>query len=101
MSENVIAAPAAARPISVAPSPERTVLAVLGAISLCHLLNDTIQSLLPAIYPVLKQSYDLKIVTVDFASDVIVCKVEGFPWGDLRVVVKPEANGQPPTVRQP
>ena len=29
----------------------------LWALSLAHLLNDTIQSLIPAIYPVLKESY--------------------------------------------
>jgi FSR family fosmidomycin resistance protein-like MFS transporter len=68
VSENVIAAPSAARPISVAPSPERAVLAVLGAISLCHLLNDTIQSLLPAIYPVLKQSYDLSFTQIGYLT---------------------------------
>lgn len=32
---------------------------MLGAISVCHLLNDTLQSLLPAIYPVLKTQYAL------------------------------------------
>lgn len=37
----------------------KTVYGILGAISLSHLLNDTIQSLLPAIYPLLKQSFDL------------------------------------------
>ena len=36
-----------------------TVLPVLVAISFCHLLNDMIQSLLPAIYPILKQNYAL------------------------------------------
>ena len=35
------------------------VLSVLGAISVSHMLNDLIQSLLPAIYPILKQSYAL------------------------------------------
>ena len=34
-------------------------MAVLGAISFSHLLNDMMQSLLPAIYPVLKASYGL------------------------------------------
>jgi MFS transporter, FSR family, fosmidomycin resistance protein len=32
---------------------------VLGALSLCHLLNDMMQSLLPSIYPILKESYQL------------------------------------------
>ncbi|MBS0558138.1 MAG: MFS transporter [Proteobacteria bacterium] len=36
-----------------------TVLTVLGAISFCHFLNDLIQSLLPAIYPILKTRYAL------------------------------------------
>jgi len=42
-----------------ADSAGRTVFAVLGAISFCHLLNDMMQSLLPAIYPMLKSSYAL------------------------------------------
>jgi MFS transporter, FSR family, fosmidomycin resistance protein len=33
--------------------------AVLFAISFCHLLNDMMQALLPALYPVLKSSFDL------------------------------------------
>ena len=36
-----------------------TAYAILGAISFSHLLNDLIQSLLPAIYPILKASYAL------------------------------------------
>jgi MFS transporter, FSR family, fosmidomycin resistance protein len=68
VSENVIAAPSVARPIAAAPSPERTVLAVLGAISVCHLLNDTIQSLLPAIYPILKQSYNLSFTQIGYLT---------------------------------
>jgi FSR family fosmidomycin resistance protein-like MFS transporter len=38
---------------------EMTAFAVLAAISVAHLLNDTIQSLLPAIYPLLKDSFGL------------------------------------------
>jgi FSR family fosmidomycin resistance protein-like MFS transporter len=36
-----------------------TAYAVLLAISFCHLLNDTMQALLPALYPVLKSAFDL------------------------------------------
>jgi FSR family fosmidomycin resistance protein-like MFS transporter len=36
-----------------------TAVAVLGAISFCHLLNDMMQSLLPALYPILKSSLGL------------------------------------------
>ncbi len=38
---------------------EKTAFAVLGAISFCHLLNDMVQSLIPAIYPILKDSFHL------------------------------------------
>jgi FSR family fosmidomycin resistance protein-like MFS transporter len=42
-----------------AESPAGTALAVLGAVSASHFLNDMIQSLLPAVYPLLKASYAL------------------------------------------
>ena len=42
----------------------KTVFAVLGAISFCHLLNDMMQSLLPAIYPMLKRSYALTFLQI-------------------------------------
>jgi FSR family fosmidomycin resistance protein-like MFS transporter len=37
----------------------QTAFAVLAAISFCHLLNDMMQSLLPALYPMLKGSYHM------------------------------------------
>lgn len=42
-----------------APSTARTALPVLFAISGGHLINDTIQSLLPAVYPLLKDELNL------------------------------------------
>src|SRR6185295_8053923 len=45
--------------IATRPTAGETLLPVLLALSVCHLLNDTIQSLLPAIYPLLKQSFAL------------------------------------------
>jgi len=41
-----------------------TAYAVLAAISFCHLLNDMMQSLLPAIYPILKDNYGLTFAQV-------------------------------------
>ena len=43
---------------------EQTVLKILLAMSFCHLLNDTIQSLLPAIYPLLKENYHLTFTQI-------------------------------------
>ena len=45
--------------LSKASSASRTAFTVLAAISFCHLLNDMMQSLLPALYPMLKNSYAL------------------------------------------
>jgi len=43
---------------------EKTALLVLGAISFSHLLNDMMQSLLPSIYPILKQEYVLSFAQI-------------------------------------
>ena len=55
------AATAEAAAVPEAPTPARTgpVYSVIAAISVCHLLNDLIQSLVPAIYPILKSTYAL------------------------------------------
>ena len=45
--------------MSRASTAGRTAFSVLAAISFCHLLNDMMQSLLPALYPMLKSSYAL------------------------------------------
>ncbi|MGH8302786.1 MAG: MFS transporter, partial [Steroidobacteraceae bacterium] len=45
--------------MSRANAAGRTAFSVLAAISFCHLLNDMMQSLLPALYPMLKTSYAL------------------------------------------
>src|SRR5262249_60601735 len=38
---------------------ERSAFKILLAVSVCHLLNDTVQSLLPAIYPMLRNTFHL------------------------------------------
>src|SRR6516162_6881938 len=48
-------APSAGR----AEAASKAVFAILLSISFCHLLNDTVQSLIPAIYPLLKTSFHL------------------------------------------
>src|SRR6516164_4081252 len=45
-------------------SGESTVFAVLIAISFSHLLNDAIQSVIPAIYPILKASFHLNFTQI-------------------------------------
>lgn len=43
---------------------DRTAFPVLFAIAFSHLLNDTIQSLIPAIYPLVKDSYQLSFAEI-------------------------------------
>jgi MFS transporter, FSR family, fosmidomycin resistance protein len=43
---------------------EKTVMSILLAISFSHLLNDTIQSLISAIYPVVKESFHLSFAQI-------------------------------------
>ncbi len=40
-------------------SGQKTAFNVLAAISFCHLLNDLVQSLVPALYPILKTTFHL------------------------------------------
>ncbi|MFI5337524.1 MAG: MFS transporter [Opitutales bacterium] len=57
--------PAASQPIQILThAAEQTALSILLALSLSHLLNDTIQSLLPAIYPVLKENFRLSFAQI-------------------------------------
>ena len=45
-----------------------TSFAVLAAIGLCHLLNDMVQSLLPAIYPTLKDEFHLSFAQIGLVT---------------------------------
>jgi MFS transporter, FSR family, fosmidomycin resistance protein len=42
-----------------AKAAESTTFRILAAISFCHMLNDMMQSVIPAVYPILKTSYHL------------------------------------------
>jgi FSR family fosmidomycin resistance protein-like MFS transporter len=53
-----VAAPPSA-PSSASVGAQGTALGILGAMSVCHGLNDLMQSVLPAVYPILKETYRL------------------------------------------
>jgi len=68
-----VATPTAVADTTAAPRPavRETALGILAAISLCHLLNDLMQSVIPAVYPILKDSYALdfgQIGLITFAN---------------------------------
>ena len=55
---------AASRTETLVEVGPKVVFKVLGAISICHFLNDMMSSLLPAIYPLLKDSFSLNFAQV-------------------------------------
>ncbi len=61
MAQPTATAPIPAEIETAAPASAaaKAAVGVLAAVSLCHLLNDMIQSLLPSIYPILKLSFHL------------------------------------------
>ena len=67
-------ASAAAAAHSVPP----TVMAVLFAISFSHLLNDTIQALIPSIYPMLKDSFNLSFAKLGWITFTFQCTASLF-----------------------
>ena len=56
--------PAASAPVAARPAAAGVLLRVLLALSFSHLLNDTLQSLIPALYPLLKTSYGLSFTQI-------------------------------------
>lgn len=50
--------------IALAPSSNRPLMPVLAALSVAHLLNDLIQSMIPAIYPLIKDTYHLDFARI-------------------------------------
>lgn len=66
MTDNTMAAPAAAPASapSVSASANSTTFAIILSLSFCHLLNDMMQSLVPALYPILKENYALSFSQV-------------------------------------
>ena len=50
--------------IPIAPPSTRPLMPVLAALSGAHLLNDLIQSMIPAIYPLIKEAYQLDFAQV-------------------------------------
>jgi MFS transporter, FSR family, fosmidomycin resistance protein len=61
-------------PATGTPAPDTrthdTVLPILAAISASHLVNDTLQSLIPAIYPIVKTSFHLSFAQVGLITFV-------------------------------
>jgi FSR family fosmidomycin resistance protein-like MFS transporter len=63
------------------PQPQGMIVKIVGAVALAHLLNDLIQAVLPAIYPMLKTNFSLSFAQVGLIS--LVYQITGSllqPW---------------------
>ena len=65
-------------PVRSAPLTHTTVMAVLFAISFSHCLNDTIQALLPSIYPMLSNSFHLNYAQLGWITFTFQCTASLF-----------------------
>jgi MFS transporter, FSR family, fosmidomycin resistance protein len=78
MSDSTLSA-GTARPAAPAVSPvstasaNSTTFAVILSLSFCHLLNDMMQSLVPALYPILKESYALSFGQIGLITLAFQC----------------------------
>lgn len=59
-----LAAPAETAMSSPCTESNTSAVGILFALSFCHLLNDAIQALIPAIYPLLKESFQLNFTQI-------------------------------------
>ncbi len=50
--------------IPLSGAAQRPLMPVLAALSVAHLLNDLIQSMIPAVYPLIKETYQLDFVQI-------------------------------------
>ncbi|MGE0575263.1 MAG: MFS transporter [Reyranella sp.] len=75
MTDNTMAAGAAPAATSSASTTaaNNTTFAVILSLSFCHLLNDMMQSLVPALYPILKDSHALSFTQVGFITLAFQC----------------------------
>lgn len=60
-------------PVRNANMAASTVMAVLYAVSFSHMLNDTIQALLPSIYPMLRNSFNLSFAQLGWITFTFQC----------------------------
>ena len=64
-----------------APAHSGTVLQILFSVALVHLLNDCVQAVLPSIYPLLKQQFDLSFTQVGLITLTFQCTASLLqPW---------------------
>ena len=56
-----------------AASADGTTFAIILSLSFCHLLNDMMQSMVPALYPILKENYALDFAQIGLITLAFQC----------------------------
>jgi FSR family fosmidomycin resistance protein-like MFS transporter len=73
LASTAIPAPATEAPSRASAHPIDTTFSIILSLSFCHLLNDMMQSLVPALYPILKTSYALSFSQVGLITLAFQC----------------------------
>ena len=83
-------AASAATSVSAHRPHGQTVMRILGAVALVHLLNDLTQAMLPSIYPMLKAQFGLSFTQVGLITLIFQCTASLLqPWIGLYTDRKP------------
>jgi len=59
--------------VSAPPAADTTTFAIILSLSFCHMLNDMMQSLVPALYPILKDNYALDFGQIGLITLAFQC----------------------------
>src|SRR5271157_1676630 len=69
---------AIAAPMRAVPAADGAAFAILGGLSFCHLLNDMIASLVPAIYPIFRDVFRLDYAQIGLITLTYQCTASIF-----------------------
>ena len=69
-SASLAASPDTLPPTAPRHDGPRFVIQIVGAVAVAHLLNDLIQAVLPAIYPMLKEKYRLSFGQIGWIAGI-------------------------------
>jgi MFS transporter, FSR family, fosmidomycin resistance protein len=73
MPDDVATAPGTKAAETRSAAADDSAFAVIFSLSFCHMLNDMMQSMVPAIYPILKESYALDYAQIGLITLAFQC----------------------------
>ena len=77
-------------PLQASAAPPAAVMQILFSVAFVHLLNDCVQAVLPAIYPLLKQEFALSFTQIGLITLTFQCTASLLqPWIGLTTDKRP------------